>query len=120
MKHLKTFEHSIDDTPEIGDYIILKIDTIRNPMTHEFINNNIGKIIATPYDNKYGGIKTIVEYEEKPPIHCMEYFNHDNHNNTYNCWFRLDMKDQKTILSYTFAPTKEELKSKINAKKYNL
>lgn len=124
MKYLKYFENTIEEQPKIGDYILITVNQSRNPNIYEFINNNIGKVTHIIPDIKYGGVKTVVEYDKEPPEYTLEYFNHDSDNNTYNCWFKLIHPSKTTlqqhITSYIFAPTKLELETKLNAYKYNL
>ena len=55
MKYLKIYEETIENVPEIGDYVICEDKSITmDSNTKELISNNIGEIIA---DGDLGGIK---------------------------------------------------------------
>ena len=109
MKFLKYYEN-ITDELEVGDYILLHLD-IRTSYSGDdmiyknFINTTIGKICRL---HKYNGINIL--YEKVPDI-IRSYFvnNGDSYERNFN--FNSIFEYGKTI---------EELKLKIEAKKFNI
>ena len=67
MKYIKTYETLNEGTPEIGDYVIIRMWTHLNGELMNFINNNIGQIayksslgneLTIKYDNVPGKLQT--------------------------------------------------------------
>ena len=109
MKHIKKYEHTIEDEhiqlPQIGDYVICTDKHIASIDKNfdEFLKNNIGKIIKTPSHNK-------TSYDVKYrliPNNVIIYFT----NNIRSFY-------PKEILHHS--PNKEDLELYVQANKYNI
>ena len=99
MKHLKTFEATIEDNdhtkpPQPGDYVICEEENSNLANLEYFLENNIGQFIKyrTPNDENvnYRTIPNkhsyIVQYHNpKPPLAIINYFKYSNRYN--NCRF---------------------------------
>jgi len=97
MKYLKKFE-DIENTPDVGDYIIPNVETL-NAVINDKINNNIFQIIGTR-QRKIGKILYIIKFKLE---------NHIDDN-----WY-LDVSEIKHI-----SKNKEELEILLQSKKYNI
>jgi len=115
MKHLKTYE-TINDGPQIGDYVIIKSNSPVDAVV-DFIENNIGQIIDITYPKNLYHDK-ISRYSIKYtniPKNITSYF----YNNVIKgkfCNFR--KSNYSDIIEYS--KNKEDLKIKLTANKYNL
>jgi len=122
MKYIKTFENIDNDEPEAGDYVLINIGKYENiikiiPNMSErtlkyinFINDNIG-IIRYKTINKTNEEKEITVEYENVPKDIESYFDLN-----YNLCYR--SFDYSKIID--FASTKQQLKLKLTANKYNL
>jgi hypothetical protein len=118
--NFKIYE-KIDQKPKVGDYVLIKISEIdalnkfpwiRDEIikTNNFINNNIGKIIYIEeniINVRYTNI----------PKKIRKYFNYVNLEGSRN---RIGWKSFNYRFINEFGETKEELETKLQAKKYNL
>lgn len=111
MKILKFYENIIDDI-KVGDYVLIKINiskyTQKQIDTEKFINSTIGKIYDI--DNRHVNTDIYVLYEDVPES-IKSYFN--TKNDLYTRSF-----DIRRIVEY--GKTIEELKLKIQTKKFNI
>ena len=114
MKYIQKFEN-YTDTPEIGDYIIMKIYA-GNEKWRDYINNNIGQVVdiknSYNYNGTYSHKSVVIRYKNIPENlkHIMSY---NSNADEYT-------KKFMTHRIYAFAKTIEELKVRLTANKYNL
>ena len=126
MKHLKTYKQNKNELRsefQIGDYVLLKIkygpDNFR-----EFINNNIGQVVdlSTDFRSQVAPRKIPVTYEIRvkynnvPDIIKDKFYKYNNREQPGWALTRLFTIDEIDIS----AKTLEDIKIKIDAKKYNL
>ena len=116
MKHLKKYEYNqyIDDAPNAGDYVLLKVDVKFHNKAEEitkFINNTIGQIYSVQLrdDEEIDG--TVSVMYKNIPKDILTYFYKQN--KVY--WRNFSMR---RIVE--FSPTIDELTIKLNQNKYNL
>ena len=114
MKYLKKFENILNNTPEIGDYVICKETDwfigqgSLNPLIYiflNFINTNIGQIV----DIDYMGYDYMIKYENFPKI-IQDYFHYKN-------------ETSRGMASYEIinhSKNKEELETILMSKKFNI
>ena len=113
MKYIKKFENIENTTPEVGDCVLINIDTIIiKGKIRDFVNNTIGEIIdirlkiEDEFDNEsLGDLR--VKYSNVPKDIQSWFFN--GNIRTFNINQMIE-----------FGKTKEELELKIMSKKYNL
>lgn len=101
MKHLKKFNESIEEEPQIGDYAIAGTNSSNIPFK-TFLNNTIGKII---FIDK---VSVNIEYENIPDS-IKDNFNIVQNNRTCD----------RSLLKY-HSKYKEELEIILSQNKYNL
>jgi hypothetical protein len=103
MKHIKMFE-DLNKEPEVGDYVLVRIDLkmyVLKDVVNNFINNNIGKIAYKYTEN----VKVV--YDNPPP--------------ELEKWFGFNGArtfDMDRIVD--FDKSKEKLKLRLAANKYNI
>jgi putative ribosome biogenesis GTPase RsgA len=102
MKYLKTYENTIKDEPQVGDYVIIK-PQFSNEKYVNYINNNIGRITKISKNN----IATIF-YENVP--------------NEILIWFELGAKNiqVKTSNIIYHSKNKKNLEPFLIINKYNI
>jgi len=115
MRHIKTYENTIDN-PKLGDYVIcfekLDIDNDDDNNDYmEFLSNNIGKIVLIDY-YRGNSIKFdyLVEYNNIPKKLTVYFQDYDIPNTR--------PMDIDEIVE--FSESKEDLVMKITSNKYNL
>ena len=120
---IKRFNENSQETPEVGDYVLVKIDVSNSSLSYknelmDYINNTIGQIckirnqlgdIVIVYDNIPNEIKSWFKYSYE--------YNYNSENFVgYGSYTRAI--DKNKIVA--FGKTIEEVELKISAKKYNL
>ena len=118
MKHLKYFEDTTEDKPtkpQIEDYVTINPNSAKDPDIKEFLSNKIGQIINIE-NSETNDIPMYKVYYKNIPDSMK---NQDKRKGLYNifynnCW----SISQKDILQ--IAPTKKDLKIKLQANKFNL
>jgi len=111
MKYIKTFE-DLNTEPKIGDYVLMN-STMNNINLNKFLADNIGKILNIDYNNDYTSIE--VEYEDIPSdIQYLFGFN------TNNLQIGKGFRDFLLSSIIDKSENKEDLKYKIDAKKFNI
>jgi len=120
MKHIKTYENIKNEPePQIGDYVICNEKLTLHKLYENFISNTIGKFIEINngqynFNTKY---KYIILYKNIPKkIKQLYSFQTVFLRIKKNNYIRPMQKEE--IIH--FSPDKEELKTMIAAKKYNL
>jgi len=121
MKHIKTYEEVNINEPEVGDYAIIKNDSIyfnTTPWKSEndinylnFIKSSIGYIFKKPNKTSY-----LIKFENIPDIYN-KYFQFSDYSD--------GLKFGNSILVYDddieyWSKNKEELEHILAANKYNL
>jgi len=106
MRYLKSFETNEHKTPDVGDFILIKYNSI-NPGVSEFINNFPAKILKIRYGWFTFGYKFV-------PDDISIHFNKEGDYYIYD----IDLRVSDDILE--FGRTIEELYLKLDTKKYNL
>jgi len=115
MKYLRTYE-DISNKPKEGDYVLMRINLLKtNTLTYqlqleEYISNNFGQIDSINFWTdevtvKYFNIPEEIKNWFQPPSPACRRSRYRK--------FNIDRIVE-------FAPTEEDLKLKIAAKKYNL
>jgi len=124
MKYIKTYE-GINDGPQVGDYVICKKSSYKSCADiNQFLSQNVGYIFKI-------GINYNIQYEIEIPENIQHFFglrrSLSGTNPTTGSVASLKSKvgEKKHIYMrrheiLEFSSSKEELESKINAKKYNL
>lgn len=118
MKHLKSFENTIEPQPQIGDYVICKDSLQEDNDISDFIDNNIGKFVK--YTNKNDEVDPkiypyLIKYTIPKSLTKNLLSNEFSHcKNIKNC-----RGFAKSEIIH-FSPSKEDLEIYINATKYNL
>jgi len=111
MKIFKFYEN-IEDELTVGDYVLVKINiskyTQKLTDIENFINSTIGKIYSI--DNRHKNTDIYVLYDDVPES-IKSYFNIKNDLCTRNFDIRRIVEHSKTI---------EELKMKLETKKFNI
>lgn len=110
MKYIKKFELKIVEKLEVGDYVQMYQKLNKSGKKYKFfIDNNIGKIMDI-----YDGIVVLLTYENIPEDLLFEFREIKIGDIIFNGkWFNiLDIVEH--------GKTKEDVKLKIQSKKYNL
>ena len=138
MKYLRTFE-DISDKPKVGDYVLIKVNLSRTHLAltyhkqlEEYMNNNFGQIInINVYHSEFTGndiVDLYVKYHNIPE-EIMDWFSKSQPCKNSPPTGDVFIADQIGYTGYRrfdidriveFAPTEEELKLKLAAKKFNL
>jgi len=122
MKHIKEFEN-IQETPQIGDYVLCQETLNDNTDVHNFLSNNIGKIIKISEANTddYWPGKSIFR------THLVEFNTEPNRNRTYMDFTRKNKNMNTTYFKsfnkkqiVAFGKTINEVELKLAQKKYNI
>jgi hypothetical protein len=122
MKHLKKYE-SIEDEPQIDDYVICIESDKHIPNLSNFINNNIGKITNISknidiFNLKKTKIRYNVQYN-RIPNNLLIYFQKDETMNTEYLKIRPMTKSEIIYWSKNKADAEQYLITNVIANKYN-
>jgi hypothetical protein len=110
MKYIKTYENNTE--PQIGDYAIVKDSTIRdtNDVIHEFLMENIGKIIKIDYSSHF---PFLIKFQNVP-------YELNDRFRSERIGRRVGKRDFSESEMIAFSPNKKDLEVIISANKYNL
>ena len=114
MKYIKNFEN-VDDLPQVGDYILVKFNSNVTGASIEFIEKTIAKVTET--DGKWFRFA----YKDVPE-NIKTYFADigSYHKDYYGYRYRYYRGLEYPDYVEEFGKTEEELKLKLDAKRYNL
>ena len=124
MKHIKQYEHTIEDEPQINDYVIcLENQNIQQNLSN-FIKYNIGKITNISKDIDIFNLKKnkivySVQYKNIPN-NILIYFQDNETMNTEYLKIRPMTKSEILYWSKNKADVEHYLITNIIANKYNL
>lgn len=111
MKYIKQYESIENNKPKVGYYVLMKttVEELKN-----FIDNSIGIIDSINFDDEDDLAEYTIRYENIPENLPRYFFNMNTEKTENNC------RDFRKELMIEYAPTIEELKIKIQQRKYNL
>jgi len=112
MKHLKKFE-SIEDNPQIGDYVICEDQYDDEEEIATFISQNIGQCIDINKGSQTDKISYFIQYKNVPNNEL--FFEHTVINKNYTNVLEMFLEE---IIH--FSKNKEDLQIYLDVNKYNL
>ena len=116
MKHLKTFEN-INDSLQIGDYVICECNSYTSGEINDFLKNNIGKYVKYITNNKsvVENFRYAIEYDNVPHELCQYSSIFSNESGIANICMRVNISE----IIY-FSKNKKDLEVIIKSNQYNL
>ena len=118
MKYLKKFENVEEESDiEIGDYVLVNIESVRNttPEYFTFMNNNVGIFLKEEVNNWND---FLIGYENIPPENIRSNFLEKDYTRKYKKVYYAKCIVSSNVIE--FSKSKEELQLKLNVKKYNI